>query len=439
MITGRGSGSKTGKDNTQFLFWNGSRVGNLAAAESSRGQRRTGGTVEEVILVDKNALNEVIIPTMNVDRRLGDGTTDTKELINKSLTYITTAGYRDSFSYDKLKELFIQSVAEPENTIVLGNTYKVPIKEGLLNANFVQELKLQGTFSEDSFLREYCSVWSGSSEDAFFSSEAFDRARTLKNPDNAYDGRTTRGYYVLGVDVGRLNCTTEVIVIKVVPQKYGPDNKNVVNIYTFEDEHFEKQAANLKRLYYQYQAKIMVVDCNGIGAGLLDFLLKPTHDTDTGNEYPPFGVYNDDDGYYKKYRTPDMELDAVWVMKANLQLNTEMYTYCKVQLTSGRLNFLVDEVQAKNDLVQQIGTANKKYEYLQERLKPYILTTALKEQMCNLKETNDNNNIILKQVTRGIKKDKFSGLIYGLYFIHLEEEKRKKKRNRDISKLMLVN
>lgn len=40
--------------------------------------------------------------------------------------------------------------------------------------------------------------------------------------------------------------------------------KKVVNIYTFEEEHFGKQAIQLKKLYERYRCKAMLVDGNGI-------------------------------------------------------------------------------------------------------------------------------------------------------------------------------
>ena len=76
--------SKAGKDMVEYKFKNGSTLSILAARQSSRGQRKTGGLVEEAILVDGTTLNEVIIPTMNVDRRLPDGSWHKEEVINKS-------------------------------------------------------------------------------------------------------------------------------------------------------------------------------------------------------------------------------------------------------------------------------------------------------------------------------------------------------------------
>ena len=45
----------------------------------------------------------------------------------------------------------------------------------------------------------------------------------------------------------------------------------------------------------------------------------------------------------------------------------------------------------------------------------------------NLREENEGINIILKQANRGIRKDKFSAFEYGLYYIKIEEDSKKRK------------
>jgi hypothetical protein len=97
----RGASNKS-KDNVNYKFKNGSKINILAAKESSRGQRRTGGLMEECVLIDQTALNEIIIPTTNVNRLLPDGTRHSEETVNKSQIYITTAGWKNSFAYNKL-------------------------------------------------------------------------------------------------------------------------------------------------------------------------------------------------------------------------------------------------------------------------------------------------------------------------------------------------
>ena len=57
--------SKKSKDNVKYIFKNGSTIDILAARESSRGQRRHCIVVEEAILMDGDALNEIIIPRLS--------------------------------------------------------------------------------------------------------------------------------------------------------------------------------------------------------------------------------------------------------------------------------------------------------------------------------------------------------------------------------------
>lgn len=54
-------------------------------------------------------------------------------------------------------------------------------------------------------------------------------------------------------------------------------------------------------------------------------------------------------------------------------------------------------------------------------------------------EENEGVNIILKQANRGIKKDKFSAFEYGLYYIKQQEDRKKDRHSRDISKMMFFS
>ncbi len=115
-------------------------------------------------------------------------------------------------------------------------------------------------------------------------------------------------------------------------------------------------------------------------------------------------------------------------MKANAPINTEAHGNALVQLSSGRVKVLQDERVAKQKLlgtkVGQGMTPEQRAEYL----KPFTLTSILKEEMMNLREENEGVNIILKPANKSIKKDKFSAFEYGLYYIKEEEENKKKKK-----------
>jgi len=76
-------------------------------------------------------------------------------------------------------------------------------------------------------------------------------------------------------------------------------------------------------------------------------MIKPQIVPTTGDVLPDFGIYNDEEGYYKKYRSENCEENAIYIMKAHAPENTEAYSATQTALTSGKLKFLIDERQAK--------------------------------------------------------------------------------------------
>lgn len=377
---------------------------------------------------------------MNVSRRAKNGKVDDNESLNKSQIYVTTAGYKGTFSYDKLMQLLIWQIVKPSSAFVFGGTWRIPVMHKLLDKNFVKDLKLDGTFNETSFAREYESEWSGSVEDAFFKPDLFDKYRVLKQPEYEFSGRSTiSSYYILSVDVGRIGCQSVVCVFKVVPQVKGLALKSLVNMYTFEEEDFGTQAIKIKRLFYKYNPRAIVVDGNGLGVGLIDFMIKQSVDENTRETYPPFGVIDDKDGLYKKYITDDTEKEVMYVIKANSEINTEAHTNVLSQISSGKVKFLIDERAAKAKFLGTKVGAAATSEQRANYLKPFTLTSILREEMLNLKETREGKYVTLDPVNRKIKKDKFSAFEYGLYYIKILEDQGKKKKRGRISDFMFYS
>ena len=100
---------------------------------------------------------------------------------------------------------------------------------------------------------------------------------------------------------------------------------------------------------------------------------------------------------------------------------------------------LIDERVAKIKLMATKRGQDMKPEERAEYLKPFTLTSILKEEMMNLREENEGVNIILKQANKGIKKDKFSAFEYGLYWIKLEEDKKRKRNKKRFSDMLFMN
>ena len=177
--------------------------------------------------------------------------------------------------------------------------------------------------------------------------------------------------------------------------------------------------------------------------GLIDYMVKSQIDPETGDILPPFGVeggtYEEAGQEYKKYRTDDMEKDALYLIKANAPINTEAHAYVQAQINSGKIKFLIDEQTAKAKLLETKVGQNMSPDERNEYLLPYQQTTILKDQMMNLVEDNEGVNIILKQSNKSIPKDKFSAFEYGMLYVKKEEERRKKRRTTHLGSLIFFN
>lgn len=53
----------------------------------------------------------------------------------------TTAGYKNTFAYDKLIQILVQSIVNPDKAMIMGGTYRIPVLVGLLDKDFVHDLK----------------------------------------------------------------------------------------------------------------------------------------------------------------------------------------------------------------------------------------------------------------------------------------------------------
>jgi hypothetical protein len=172
---------------------------------------------------------------------------------------------------------------------------------------------------------------------------------------------------------------------------------------------------------------------------LVDFLVTDQIDPENDDNLYNMGVYNDEEKRYKQYETADTIKNALYLMKANTQINSDLYAYLQTQMSSNKLKFLIDENVAKNKLAAMSQYKTMTPRQREAYIRPYVMTTILKTQLLNLVQENEGANIILKQSARKIPKDKVSALIYALSWTKLQEDKRHQRKSRDLSGLMLFS
>ena len=413
----------------KLRFKSGSIFDVVACSERSRGLRRTSGIIEEAAKIDGTLLSQVIIPTMNISRRAACGYEDPHDITNKSQIYITSAGDKSSFAYDKMITLLIWSVLRPTESICFGGTWRPPVAFGLLSANFVDDLKADGTYSEATFANEYESQWTGASMDAYFSSAEFDRARVLAEPMFDYPARIPKGaLFIMSYDVGRNNDSSVCTLFYLVPSLGSTYTKNVVNIFPFEKMHYRDQATEIKKLMLRFHVSKLIIDANGPGIGLVDFLTVPTVSS-IGEELPAMGVDRESDTkemYRNFYQVQDPEYNGIiWLMRATDRLNSEMHNLCATQIATGKVRFLINDKLAKEQWQRKAVWQTMSEEQRVATLRPYIVTSILKEEMMNLRrKADETSNIVLRKISSRLHKDKFSSLEYGIYYARLLETRK---------------
>jgi len=108
-------------------------------------------------------------------------------------------------------------------------------------------------------------------------------------------------------------------------------------------------------------------------------------------------------------------------------------------MSSGKVRLLIDERAAKAKfLATKVGaaaSATQRANYL----KPFTLTSILREEMLNLKEKREGKFLILESVNKKIKRDKFSAFEYGLYYIKILEDSAKKKKRSRVGEFMFYS
>ena len=423
--------SNFGKDYVDLFFKNGSRLSVVGALDSDRGIRTHATLIDEARDQDGDAISEIILPQMNVSRRMSNGLVNPNEPINTQVIYATSAGTKSSFAYAKLIDTFERAIIDPKSSFCIGLDYRIPAQHGLIDAKYVQGLKLSPSYNEATFAAEYLGSWLGGSDESWFDFERLVKYRKIKNPEWTQKFKEdSKVFYLISVDVGRLHDQTVACIFRVNirDDKYYA---TLVNLFVLgrqaEKKTFVQQAIDLKHLIEIYNPREVVIDCNGLGVGIADEMIR-THLDASGKELPAYGFFNNDD--YKKIQPRD-SIPILYSLKANGPLNSKIHGNAYSRIYGGMVRFLISEQDARASLLATKVGQKMKLEERIKRLMPHELTTKLFEEMSNLRLRRNGLDIVLEQINARFPKDKYSAFAYGLWRIkELEEENYKKKSRR---------
>lgn len=271
------------------------------------------------------------------------------------------------------------------------------------------------------------SVWTGSSENSLVQLKDLEKSRVL----DVAEFSASRGNheYIISVDVARSEkkntATTAIAIFKLTPRGNGTYIKHLVNIHTYKGNmHFEDQSIYIKELVEKFNAKMVVIDGNGLGRGLVDYLVKE-------DKYPSYSVVNDDS--YDKYKLPNSLPLVFNIMSNTKQTNaSNIHNNFMTTIQNHDLKLLVNENIIKEKMNKKKRKSDEELESQQRKLMPHIETSLFVDEVMNLKYEARGNRTVVSRVSTQMDKDRYSAVSYGLYYIYLKEQKNQQRRRQTV-------
>lgn len=409
---------KTGQDYVEFNFKNGSSLG----LGNVRGLRKESLILEEVIEQDPVKVNEVYLPLLNKPRTMSNGLINPKEPQSVQI-YITTAGYQGTFAYQKMIETAVNAFFDPDHYAFLCGTYHIPLSLGLTAPKQIQDVINAPSFSKQSFEREYESRWSDAPVGALFTSNNVQALRQVKKvelKDCLTDKQKESGsFYAICADMAKDgSAETAVIVAKVTPGETMFSYK-FVNLFTIASTDYLDVANVFKKTVAAYNAKLLIYDANGVGAGLRDWINKETHDKYTNEPLGGLGIINPPDKADKDLISYPKDKTICYEIKSGGQVGEQIHWFFFSRMSTNVITFpikLADAIELYSKNKTFMGMSMRRKEQF---MLPFKTMDKMEEELKNLDimPSSDNMNDRLKVARRNsaIQKDFFSAAEYLVY------------------------
>ena len=414
------------KNDAIIKFRNGATITNLANAQTSKGRRRHRIKIEESALLNNALFEDALAPIVEVPRTTsGSLALVDPEEMNFQIHFFTTSGYRGSDEFARSVRM-VNGMRDLTGDIVLGSSWRLPCYYGR-GSSKTQILKKKRNSNPIFFAQNYEQKWVGCADNALVDVNKLMASRTLEEP--ILEAQRETDEYYIGVDVARSeNTNNNQSAIVVIKALRSPVNRRicelqVVNVLGVTNKmNFKNQACMIKKLKNQYRAKMVIVDGNGLGSGLVDQLLLDSYDEITGEYLGCFDTINTDN----KPENPNAE-KCLFDMKAQ-GYQTKVVSYFINAIDSGILKMLIRK--------QEQDFTDKEREMFDRNVMPFVNTELLFMEIANLKlKVMSGNNLSVEKVVRKIDKDKFSALSYCIFYIMEFTNQEKKAPTTNVSTL----
>ena len=430
-----------GQNNAKIEFKNGSWIRVVTASDTGRGARANILIVDEFRMVDLDVINTVLRKFLIAPRTPQYlNIPEYAHLIerNKEI-YMSSVWYKSHWSYQKAQAYVVNFLDDTKKYFVCGLPYQIAIKEGLLSRDQVEDEMSEADFDEMKFSMEMGCLWYGDTEGAFFTFDDISKRRRIQravyptiglDKKNKIPELANNERRILSVDVALLaskknnNDASSIIINSALPNGNNNYISNIIYLENHEGLNTDELGLIVRRLFWLYKCTDLVIDTNGIGLGVYDFIIRDVFDNETGELYPALSCCNDKtmEERCKVKNAPKV----IWSIKANAQFNNDMCILLRSGFQKSKINLLISEFEAEEILRDSIKGFVKLSPSEQIKYKmPYIQTTLLINELINLEHEVKGVNIKVKEKS-GMRKDRYSSLGYN-YWVQCQLERKLQK------------
>ena len=398
---------KEGK--VEIYFKNGSFIGILPNTNDAKGSRANCIVGEESALMDKEVFDDAIEPIVSEPYPNQRSMSCRNPYVLNGLHFVTTTYFASMDAFEHNKNV-IEDMVRLQGRIAFGASWRLPVafKRGRRAEEYTT---IKSSVSPLFWLTNYEERWVGGSQNCLVPVHVLLEARKIQTPEMECDG--VHDYY-MGVDVARSpndnQCATSISIIKVYRDRDKIANKiQVVYLTNVEGTmDFEEQTLIIKKLYFKFKPKAIVIDANGLGIGMVDMVKKRTVDPVDNRVYPAFDHVN----WKESFCSDPTAIKCVYPLKAQ-GINDKIVANFMVVMNS-MVELLVEADFNAMHLTKDIFNCKELC---------YVHTDMLIEEINNLQtvETGVSKKLTVEPISKKYNKDRYSSLAYVLYYVATED------------------
>ena len=420
-----------GQNDASIYFKNGSWIKTRTSSENSRSTRANCIVVDEFRMVDETVINTVLRKFLTSPRQpkyLQKPEYAHMQERNKEI-YMSSAYFKSSWAYRKAQSYTLNFFDDTKKYFICGLPYQVSVREGLLSRSQLEDEMSEADYNELVQQMEMECLWFGDTDGSLFKFDELTARRRLRkafpplsfcNDKITIPKLTATGKRILSIDVALMKSTKKkkndasaIFINDLIQVNDTAYQSNFVYGETFEGLKTDELGMIVMKYFYEYQCTDLVLDTNGIGLGVYDFITKDQVCQENGKRYQAMTCINDKD-MAERCKVRDAN-KVVWSVKANANFNNEICVLLRNGIQNGKINFLISEQDADSSLKETYKGYFKMSPTEQAKLKmSYVQTTFAVYELIKLDHEVKNGNIKVKEV-EGMRKDRYSSIAYSYW------------------------